>query len=299
MRKPKVKICRRGRAHLGEIEMPIHGGRITVQTLGWDPMSSLRRAAAAALQITSDPRLAPFMPPQVTIAAHAVRALSKLSPGGLKAVAVESDDPGTRKLAIALLKKVREQAGEDAEVGANPKYRFDPIRRGPQSNPRKYTGPRRGRGRPSPRGPAFGGQAKVIAKGTSLHSAQANPYDQMQPVDQYGQPVDQYGQPMQPQGGYGQPGGYSPPGVNPSDPNDATAMAAWGANAFDQPSELQPEYEADDYFRGFEESYHDGSQEDVMEYEDGGDMEPTRDGDVIVDQETGMRSDGQPTEPQS
>jgi hypothetical protein len=248
MKKPRVKICRRGDAHLGEIELPMQGGSIRVQTVGWDPMSSLRRAASAALQIANDPRIAPFLPPGAALTAHTIRSLSKMSPDGLKTTAQLTDDPATQKLAMVLLRKLQEEAAKEvgADLGANPKYRFDPIRRGPQSKPRKYTGPRRGRGRPSPRRPKFGQVNQAALDRALIHQAQP------QEPDPYAN--DPYAQQPPPQHYGGGGGGGS----------NAAAMQAWGAEAFDE----QPDQEADDFFQAFEQGYFDGTQDDLLEYQE-------------------------------
>lgn len=250
MQKPRIKLCRRGRAHLGEIELPMAGGSVRVQTVGWDPLTSLKRAATAALNIANDPRLAPFMPPGSLAVARTIRALSKMSPDAIKETAENTEDAATRKLAILLLKKIAEDKTEvGAELGARRRYIKSNVRRGPQSGPRKYTGPARGGRRPAPRS----GYGKLNVNANRLNVAPSlNPYTEPPPE----QPYDPYAQ--HPQGGT---------------MIDQQAAQAWGANSFAPGAFPEADEYADEYMDAYEDRYFDGTEDDLLEYEEADDEE--------------------------
>lgn len=309
MQKPKISLRKRGDVHLGEICMPMQGGKIKVATVGWDPMSALRRAAGAALKIALDPTIAPFLPPQVQLAVRTARALTQLTVPGLMAVSKEGS-PATRKLALAMLTKVKDdledrdlQLEVDAEikravaaqkvgdVGARSGKKGRALRRAMGLKATPQTARAKARSRGAGVRPAGAGQRGDYAQSQIDAQAQSQaPVDQYgnaipgyrfdqwgNPVDQYGRPlnqgpVDQYGNPV-PVDQYGNPIPQPQPGY--TSPIDQQAMAAWGAAAFTpQDQWMQPMQQPDEFFEAYEELHESEEADEILEYgEDEGGME--------------------------
>jgi hypothetical protein len=299
MQKPRISLRKRGDVHLGEICMPMQGGKIKVATVGWNPMSALRRAASAALQIATDPTIAPFLPPQVQLAVRTARALTQLTIPGLVAVSKEGS-PATRKLALAMLTKVKDdiedrdlQAEVDQEikravamqkvsgvsdVGARSGRSGRALRRamGLKGAPKSKRGARSG---VRPAGAGMRGDY-ARANETAQPPPPVDQYGNPVPVDQYGNPipqpgpVDQYGNPV-PVDQYGNP--YPQPYPQPGYPSpaDQQAMAAWGQSAFTpQEQWMQPTPPADSYFEAYEDLHESEDADELVEYgEDEGGME--------------------------
>jgi hypothetical protein len=246
MRKPVVKLGRRGDCHVGELEMPMQAGAIHVKALGWDPVSALRRASALAVAITTDPRLAPFLPPQAMMAAQTVHALTTMSAADLTAAhaeAKESGDRSTAKVAAKVIDSRRQYTGDvGADIGGDAKRRD--YRRGSTQN-RAERARYRGGKRITPTS-KFGDREAITAKPRTAEREPRGPYTP--PPDQApGYP------PQTPGGAYPTYGGSS----EPLSPHDYMAMQAWGDDAFEQ--EAFAQYgEADQYFEGYEDRYDSG-----------------------------------------
>ena len=292
----KPKICLKERSdgsHLGAVEMPIASGKIRVAMLGWDPMAALRRATSAAMQIATDPAIAPFLPPQVTMGVHAARALSKLSPEGLR-TAAEEGSPATRKLAKVLLAKIRKQIeDEEASLGARTKafrtnkqgettWKYRPKARPGAKTSQGGRAPGTNRGTGVLRADFDPANPAATFGGTVVPVEQLRPGETVTPIGPYAQyqqqapPVqyDQYGRPIGPPGQYGYPppggggggGGYMP--QTPGDQAEAYAMQAWGPQAYDQPTDLQPDVQADEYFQAYEEEYYSDDADRLLEWDE-------------------------------
>jgi len=272
MRKPVVRLKRQGQCHVGELDLPAKAGRVRVSMLGWSPEAALKRAGAAALTIALDPRMATILPPEAVIAARTLHALTTMSSEGLKETKAEAT-PGTAKVAAKILDSRRQYTGDvnapiGAEIGAEIGVRVRDNRPGA----RGYNDPKKQRymkkRTPAPgRGQGPGKTYGTIGPGTMAPAPfeGPRPYATPEPVDQYGNPmpVDQYGNPLPQQ--YGGGGQLSA--------EDAFALQAWGAHAYEAEAfGAQPEGEADQYFEGYE----DGPQ-DEYEYPDQGLDEPEGD----------------------
>lgn len=291
MKRPVIRMREVGTLHVGEIDCPMDKGMIKISTLGFDPLSALRRAASTALQLTTDPAIAPLLPPGVAQAAQLARTLSKMSLDDLKQTARAAASVTERKLARTLLRRMRERDDDDDDDDGIPDAAESvgaPPRRGRGGGGRSRGGYKTRA--TSPRG-STRTRTRTRTYGTSARAAAAR-----DARDAYGT-RDQYGNPVPPQGGrpnpyhdpqapYGrdpytglpldqngypvaQPG-HAPPGYNPGEqvnPLDAYAMQAWGQQGFDQPQSWNPtDYqEADDYFEAYEDIAHDWDSSDIID----------------------------------
>jgi hypothetical protein len=265
-KKPHVKLCRQGRAHLGELRLPTKAGNITVSMLGWDPVSALRRASAAALTIAQDPRLAPFLPPQAIAAAQTVHMLTQMSTEGLKE-AKATGTPATAKVADKLIDARRQYTGDvGAQVRDNRKgaTQNNKVTRGRQKGKTYSRWLAMQREKDHPRTRAQTEATATRADGTPLVRPGASTYpggahpggaEYADPTDQYGQMPPGY----PPQPGQYPPGWYpNPGGGDPLTPADYMAMHAWGEDAFGQEDGFDREEAPDDYFGEYEAEWEPG-----------------------------------------
>lgn len=269
MRKTGVRLRKCGKGHVGELSLPMAAGRINIATVGWDPISALKRASAAALTIVNDPRLMAVLPPQAAIAAKAIHEMTKMSTAELqqtKAEAKKDGDKSTAKIADKLIDSRRQYTG-DVGLDLGRGRRRKPVPAGGRVV-RDNRGNRAGGYVLKDQNPERYQGSQYTAPAGRVNINTRGPQQQMEVVD----PTNPHGYASPDPNAYPQPygGGGAPPtyggGGEQLSPEDYIAMQAWGAEAYGDDAFRPQDSDADPYFEGYEEVY-DPSPYDQVETE--------------------------------